>query len=618
MFFEDTKRKQRASYGTRITAYFVLMCIALVIPISAITKQEDYINIWFFAGKAEDSSILLTPVEVMTRDSHPEISLIKDSIAASDAEIKVATIDCLSQIYRLQSIEDVFSFHKNWIKGVHLIDDVTLAKLTAYRLKLSIKALPDRQASIHATILRTKKGIIKSGAPDEGLTRAYLATREKNLMDTLVDHDVVLKADEPVIVRASSGEEIYFVMLLLTSGNRINSPHIVPLPEKTKSIEIHQVPKPLVHPQPFYPAELRRRKVGGDIQLLIRIDEKGNVLGVDNERPLHPYLDYAAVQAFLKWKFEPALLKGRAVRASFRYTYSFDPLSSSEQNVTTGEGLLSPSSAPSDELRNILTGCGKYCRTLSGAVFDFICEETIKESHYNLIDNISWATLILSKRYDKENDATTMVARSIQIMDPKRTARNEFLCDYLITRKDSGFVEKRILLKENGHRLSDRNRVLEERRFSGLSSLLSPLRLLAEDRQSLFEFTRLEDQSIHGKKAFVIAAVPKSGNEDGIWSAKIWLSKDNNGILRCDIEGIPIDGYEDVLGDCATLNIKPSFLTSHEYRVERNGIFFPSQSKIRVSYPAIDVRGPIEKIRIDLLYDQYKFFIVNTESQVHE
>jgi hypothetical protein len=146
--------------------------------------------------------------------------------------------------------------------------------------------------------------------------------------------------------------------------------------------------------------------------------------------------------------------------------------------------------------------------------------------------------------------------------------------------------------------------------------LFAPLRVLAPERQERFNYRLIETGKIRGKKACVIEAMPKYGNEDGIWSARIWIDLESFQVHKCDIEGIPIDGYDEVLNDCAILNIEPIFLTTHEYRIEKNGILFPSRSVIRVAYPGIDYRGAIDKVRIDLDYDNYKFFTVETDQEI--
>lgn len=360
-----------------------------------------------------------------------------------------------------------------------------------------------------------------------------------------------------------------------------------------------------------------------------------------------------------QWTFKPVLLKGKPVPVVFLCTYTFDPLSYWRERMWSDPRTTSDSYSQEELLRRVLDGCGDYCRKLTQAVLDFICEEKIKETHYNLLKNIDWLTIAVGpRRVMGQNMTLTSInpkkpsdyieystdvskSRSIlnedgdqilienlnpipkpkivkrfQYMDPKKIQRNKFLCDYLIVKKDGDVDERRIILKENGRRTTDRNEFLEEERFIGLSPMFAPLRVLAPDKQERFNYSLIETGKIHGKKACVIEAMPKYGNEDGIWSARIWIDLESFQVHKCDIEGIPIDGYDEVLNDCAILNIEPIFLTTHEYRREKNGILFPSRSSVRAAYPGIDYRGAIDKIRIDLDYDNYKFFTVETDQEI--
>jgi TonB family protein len=52
---------------------------------------------------------------------------------------------------------------------------------------------------------------------------------------------------------------------------------------------------------PSYPEELRECRIGGVVEALIQIDEKGKVEAVVIEKPAHPYLNYALAQALRQW-----------------------------------------------------------------------------------------------------------------------------------------------------------------------------------------------------------------------------------------------------------------------------------------------------------------------------
>jgi TonB family protein len=600
----------------------VILCSVIFICFlsPAVASEKILINIHLFKGTYEGSASA-GQIQVLSTTSHPELSSIRDKLENSESALSAAVIEFLMDSYDMQVIEDVFSHERPWNgSGNPKFEDLILGGQghASYQIRISPKKLPRQEISLSTVISETKKTNLYGG------------------WVRIVDQDLILEIGEPVIICVPFQGQMYFVLVFITAGTPSEKwRHIPQKSRERKPIELGVMPDPITRVNPSYPEELRRRMVGGKIDLKIIINERGTVERVEVVNSLHPYLNYSAVQAFRQWTFEPVRIKGKLVPAQFRCTYSFDPRLYWE-DIAWSQGSDVPDPFSSEELRKVLRGSAQYCRKLTGALFDFICEETIKETHYNLLKNINWIIHLLfpravpsgpgdsawpglSSQTDIAKDRTDTEPRIVrvdQIMDPKKTFRNSFLCDYLIAKKAGGVEERRIILEENGRRLPDRSKILEEKRFTDLSSLFAPLRVIANDRQSRFAYRLLKEESIHGKKAHLVEALPRSENDDSIWSARIWVDKNSFQILKCEIEGVPIDGYEDVLNDCAILNIKPTFLITHEYRHEKDGILFPFRSKVRVAYPGIDFRGPIEKIKIDFGYDKYKFFTVQTDAEV--
>lgn len=616
-----------------------LVFASIFLPCLAKASDNFLINIHLLQATLEDQP-QLKQVEVLSPSSRPELSTLMDKVTGSEYELTAAAIDVLLDIYEIDEIEDLFLHEKPWNGlGRPLLDDIVFGDPVSYQIKLSPKKIPSQKIALQAVILETKNRDAVAG------------------WEEIINQGLVLDIDEPVIVAVPYQERMYFMMVTITTGIPTEKWKEQRTPEKKEPVEIVGIPKVIHHVEPSYPKELWRRRIGGKIGLRITIDEEGIVQRVDVLNSIHPYLNYTTVQALRQWTFEPVLFKGKPVPVVFRCTYTFDPFSYWRERTWNETGTDPGSSSQEELLRRVLDGGGDYCRKLAGAVFDFICEEKIKETHYNLLKNINWATIAVGPRrlraqggtvsqiwpkkpsdYIKYTNASVsrsilkedgdqiimetlnppkpMFVRRFQVIDPKKTQRNKILCDYLIVKKDGEVDERRIILKENGRRTADRNEFLEEERFTGLSPLFAPLRVLAPDRQERFNYKLIETGKIHGKRAYVIEALPKYGNEDGIWSARIWIDTQSFQVLKCEIEGIPIDGYEEVLNDCAILNIKPIFLTTHEYRNEKNGILFPSRSSVRVAYTGIDYRGAIDKIRINLSYDKYKFFTVETDQEV--
>jgi hypothetical protein len=243
----------------------------------------------------------------------------------------------------------------------------------------------------------------------------------------------------------------------------------------------------------------------------------------------------------------------------------------------------------------------------------FTCEESISETRYRLKSEISHWDL-KSYIYHEELSENAVIAIPVQIMDPAHIEINRLVCDYQLMKKDGQVDERRILLKENGRKMSDWTKLLDEKRFSILNPFLDSLEIFAPDRLSQFAFRLLGEDRIKGKKVYVIEALPRSGANSGVQSAKIWAAKENYQILRSEIRGVPVEGYDDVLADSVTLNILPDFLITHEYRTEKNGVLYPERTDVKVEYP----KQPhnVLKYKSEISYGKYKFFSIETQHAI--
>jgi hypothetical protein len=166
--------------------------------------------------------------------------------------------------------------------------------------------------------------------------------------------------------------------------------------------------------------------------------------------------------------------------------------------------------------------------------------------------------------------------------------------------------------------MPDRNTLLEEKRFTALDPVLAAVELLGRDRQSLFDYRVIGRTDIQGRSAAILEAIPRSGNSRGVEYAKVWIDDRNFQILRSEVQGIPIEGYDDVLNDSVHFPVRPYLLTTHTYEFEKSGIRFPGRSVIRVEYPrqGVFTKDRALKLKIDMKYDKYQFFSVETNESV--
>jgi protein TonB len=111
-------------------------------------------------------------------------------------------------------------------------------------------------------------------------------------------------------------------------------------------------PRALAPARPAYPGQAAQQGLGGEVTLLLMVDERGSVeeVFVVQAAP-EGYFEAAAVAAYRSARFEPAQKDGRRVRSRILVRVSFDPASISRdlqsnlsprrhEDTKNGEGIL--------------------------------------------------------------------------------------------------------------------------------------------------------------------------------------------------------------------------------------------------------------------------------------
>jgi TonB family protein len=612
---------------SRKTAVFVSVFLLSTVVVSRGIAQPGpkiCIHMFLFQGVRDDGQPGMKEAEAFLVSSRSELASIKPLINGAESALAAAAIEALFGAFKPAALDELFYHEAAWDKKKPA-DDWVIGSASSYRISVAARPAEADRFGIHLAIAAS------------GTRPVYEMIKASTVF---IEKDFEFARDEPILAVIPNPQGDFYLIIWAAAGEP--AVRTKPGPPK-ETIFYVQPPQVREQVQPSFPEELRRRNIRGRIGLLIKIDEKGNVRRVSVEKPLHAYLNFAAVQAFLKWTFEPVSIKGKTVKAAFRYGYDYNPWLTLQEETWPG---MSPGGSSSDrgDLGRVLDQTAEYCKRLAAAASDYVCEESIQETHYDPLNNRQWEVLsvVSTDKREKENnpdrqwkepefidkinsgliaDDHKVVGRVLleqwfQHVDPRRDKRNTYLCDYQIFRKDKIVHEHRTILKENGKKPADSKKLLQDRRYSALGAFFAPLLVLAKDRQPKFDFMLAGEEKIHGQKARILTATPKSGDEDGIWWARLWVDKESFQVLKCEIEGIPIDGQEDILNECAYLNIRPHFLMTYEYKPEKNGALFPWRSEILVAYSGIDAGGPVPRLKIFMNYDKYKFFSVATESRV--
>jgi TonB family protein len=586
----------------------VLFGVFLLLAVDLSAGEKYYVQVRLLRGTwAEEKDILRSEI-LLTTASTPSLLPLRKPLGMTTENAQQILIDALLESLNLAEVEDLVTISKT-------VDDDEFGvmekfgdfkKSRYYRIHIAIKTISPDETKIHLRLLKTHDATFKGQRPSKVEFMEILNESEDEArMENILDREFILKRDDPVVAGIPAKESAYFAHIFLTKSIPPSGPENAKRKPEILKVEM----KPLVQKTPAYPAELRKAGYGGSVRLAVFVDESGLVQEAKVVTSLHPYLDNAAVQALRQWKYEPALQDGKPVAVTFQVVVHFDPgagdFQEKESKKARGE-----QSYPEPQ-RTILAEGAKYCLKMKGAVLDFYCRETIKETHYFLGDD-KWV-LIASR----DKSGNTSVQRVLS-GDAKKTVRKIFVCDYMLIRKEFIPEERRTILKKDGRPPQNPQKLLNERRYKVLAPLMASIRLLEADRQWQYSYRIVDQDKVRERKTYVIEALPISGNADGVEYGKIWLDQKDFHILKCEIHGVPLEAYEDVLTESADLNIKPVFKATHEYEVENNGILFPTRSEIRVSYD-YEVDGQPKKMikmKTDFDYDQYKFFTVETEPRI--
>ncbi|MGB2762977.1 MAG: TonB family protein [Candidatus Aminicenantaceae bacterium] len=378
-------------------------------------------------------------------------------------------------------------------------------------------------------------------------------------------------------------------------------------------------PKVIHQVLPDYPDELRKEGVEGKVKLQVVIDERGNIQNIKIIQPLHPYLDYSAAQAVLQWKFEPVLRKKKPIPVRIVLVIDFNPELQRilEENTETHRSFL-PGILPQKDLQRILEQCAVYCKKLTNSALDFICEETITDIHYNFYTEINRSGISIEQQKKVADDLVISVVsrRRRYKWNPFKIEKYRYTCDYQLIKKENKIKQRRFIIKGKDHKGEDRKELFKEKRFSALIPLFAPIRLLETERQTMFHYKIIKEEKIEGNESYVIEVQPKPGGAGGIQYAKLWIDQANFQILKSEIKGFPLKGYEDVFEEAILLKIKPVFTMTTFFHVEKEEVLFPSRSTVLIEYPGLGIRVTSLRYKTEMTYKKYKFFTVEIDHKI--
>jgi hypothetical protein len=244
-----------------------------------------------------------------------------------------------------------------------------------------------------------------------------------------------------------------------------------------------------------------------------------------------------------------------------------------------------------DLLPRILEKCQNYCWRLGRSSLFFICREKIDERQYNppmqILSNVRGG--------------------------PPKVTRVVLEYDYQLVRKEESIEEMRVLLKENRQPRNEPAAELKTRLYKHKYLVFGPGGLLSEYWQPRHAYRYVGEDRLGKDEAYVIEAAPPEAPEPDLIYGKAWVRKKDFAILKIEWDQRCLGNYDQVLAMARTIGhqAEPRLSVSCTYGVEKNGIRFPDRMSIREEYWS--PRGTFRVSETTVSYDDYKFFIVETE-----
>lgn len=575
------------------------MCLALAASAS-LSAQETLFQVRAFLAHEAGESPGERAITLYRSIAEPRLDALKAMVNGTESDLRAAAATAATVLRDLESLEFLFSFVCFWDGRSGTVGDFAIQPPRAFRFELEpswnpgggldfrlaayVKEIPDWPP-------RNKK---EEKAARIALFAAIHPGFFKERMEKLCERKVSLLVEEPGLLFIPYHEET-LVLFLMPAAR----------------------PQPVVQALPVYPDDLIRKGVAGRGRYRISIDKKGAVQKVEVKASVHPFLDAAAVEAVRTWVFEPVTKALAAVGVSFDWTIDFDPSRWPGVAPVAASGSLE---APSPELEKLLGLGAAYCERLSAAALDFVCRELIRSQDYAL--NLPKRSAPNEMRYtQKKTDSGEIIGIATRpaalSRDPFKTKKLRLSSDYQLIRKQGRIEERRRLLESNDKTAHKGAPPPDEKRYAALRPLFVPIDILAGEKQGFYRFRLIGREKALGRMTAVIEAVAKPGAPVRITTARIWIDPETSQVVRCETQGLPIEGYEFLFDEAALVGVNPVGSLAISYEAEKNGIVFPSRTKLLIEYP-VNIWGVGKRTRIDtdIRYDQYRFFTVETEKAI--
>lgn len=373
---------------------------------------------------------------------------------------------------------------------------------------------------------------------------------------------------------------------------------------------------PIKKVNPDYPEILKKEGVAARFLIMIRVDSKGNVTRASMWKSLYPKLEKKIKEVFAQWTFEPLIYGGEPINSSGFIWLIFYPGKSSPQARKSESVIESleeePAVVPDEELQMVLDKSAEYCLKLSESALYYICNEKIREK-FKRIEGPAGTSIVNPRAFIRGGE---MGAISFSYLWLGGTKKHVYVYDYQLIKKEDNIEEKRVLMEKDGKDVKIEDIPQGTKLFYTLKPVLVPVQILGIEHRSRFSFKLVGDKKINGKLAYVIEACQRPGQTGYFRRGRIWVDKSDFQIVKVEVETDFLEGFEQIFAECYRYYLKPHFKSTHYYEIDKNGLLFPSRSKIRIEYSGFFRKRRGLKSEINVTYRNYQFFTVKVDHDI--
>ena len=203
-------------FHKRCIVFWMAVSFFVWLP-SLMADDKIQVRVALFHGSWMETPPQQTDVRVLSAFTNPELSILKDKIAAPGKELRAAVIEALMERGDLKEIDDLFVMDRQWSEETPGIFDTVLGRESAYRIGMLLKKQDFEKVSVHVAVKKTKEGVLREEKDRiKALRQAFEAMKYDSKMEEIINEELLMLIDYPVIIMFPSKDGVDFLLLALT------------------------------------------------------------------------------------------------------------------------------------------------------------------------------------------------------------------------------------------------------------------------------------------------------------------------------------------------------------------------------------------------------------------